>query len=149
MHEWSIAEGIVRSVLSFMKKHGVSCVREVVVATGELAQLDTDVLKEAFKLLSEDTPLAGAELRVEVERARFVCNVCGAKWGLHEIEDQLKSAPMIADETGEYDLPLHYMPELVYAFARCPRCGSRDFDVIAGMGVKVVRLVVEKGGGEE
>ena len=147
MHEWSIASGIVRAVLKFMEEKGIGGVEEVVVRVGELAQLDVEILSEAFKLISEETPLKGAKLKVEVEPARFRCQRCGAEWGMGEVLEQLRAAPLIPDEEGGLDPPIHYMPELVYAFAKCPRCGSRDFSTISGMGVKVVRLKLQGGEG--
>jgi len=141
MHEWSVSDGIVKAALAAVAKNSLKKVEEVVVYVGELAQLDISILEEAVKVFSENTVLERARFRFEVVKAEFECKKCGATWTLKDvvkiIEEETKTSKILDEEGGEYDIPLHYMPEIVYAFSRCPKCGSRDFEVKSGLGVKV------------
>jgi len=141
MHEWSIADAVCRTVV---KSIGAKKVVKLEIRVGELAQLDVDLLREALEILAEGTPLQGAEIAIEVERAEMHCNKCGYECGLAELLSTIPaSSPKVADEGGTLDLPLHYYPNLVYALARCPRCGSRDFEVRGGKSVEIERIVIE------
>jgi len=146
LHEWSIAEGVVRTVLAYTEGRGIARVEEVVVSIGELSQLDLDIVREALNMLSNGTLLEGARFVFVVERARFKCTKCGATWGFDEVRESVEKGVgvRVSDTEGGEDLPLHYLPELIYAYTKCPRCGSRDFEVTGGLGVKVVRLKVVK-----
>ena len=141
MHEWSVSEGIVRAALAAVAKNSLKKVEEVVVYVGELAQLDISILQEAVKVFSENTVLERSYFRFEVVKAKFECKKCGATWTLKDviktIEEETKASRILDEEGGERDLPLHYMPEIVYAFSKCPKCGSRDFEVVSGLGIKV------------
>jgi len=141
MHEWSVSDGIVRAALAAVARDSLKKVKEVVVYVGELAQLDISILQEAVKIFSENTVLEGVFFRFEVVKAEFECKKCGATWTLKDvmriIEEETKTSKILDEEGGEYDIPLHYMPEIVYAFSRCPKCGSKDFEVKSGLGVKV------------
>ena len=43
---------------------------------------------------------------------------------------------------------IHFAPDKVYEMLRCPRCGSRDIDVVEGMDVKLksIKLAEERKG---
>ncbi len=145
MHEWSIAEAVCRAAVELAKARGAKRIVELRVRVGELAQLDLRILREALGVLAEDSILQGARIEVEVERAEMRCNKCGYRCGMAELLSTLiSSTPEIVDEDGARDLPLHYYPGLIYALGRCPRCGSRDFEVRGGRSVEIERVVVER-----
>mgnify|MGYP000073556311 FL=1 len=146
MHEWGIAESIVRAVLEYAEGEGIKRVWEVVISVGELSQLDLEVLRYAAETLSKGTPLEGAVFKFDEEEARFKCNRCGWEWGFEDIKSSIeeKVGVRVRDLEGGNDLPIHYMPELIYTYASCPKCGSSDFEVVSGMGVKIVRLRVDE-----
>ena len=81
-------------------------------------------------LSSQDERLASAAFDVTEERVRFGCNACGHDYTRDEISLQ-------GDEQGE---AIHFIPELSHAFARCPRCGSPDFEILAGRGITLERI---------
>jgi len=142
MHEWSIADGIVNAITEYAKEHAIRKIKKVNLLVGELSILDTDILKEAINLLSKGTLLDGAKIVIETEHAKLKCLKCGYEWGFEEVWEQIKNGLKIEDLEGGSDPPIHYLPELVYAFAACPKCGSSDFDVVSGMGVKVKSIEV-------
>ena len=97
------------------------------IALGELQNVDWDVFRFALENIAK---MEGFEIkRIElVERkARFRCNRCGHEWGLDELD--------LSEEERE---AIHFVPEAVHAYVRCPKCGSRDFTVTEGRGVELV-----------
>ncbi|MCD6368889.1 MAG: hydrogenase maturation nickel metallochaperone HypA [Thermoproteales archaeon] len=149
MHEWSIAEGIVRSLEAFAEKNSIKRFVAVEINVGELAMLDLDVLNEALKTISQEHERTrNTVFKLRIEHVTFTCNKCGCKWGLQRGLETIKGSEdlMIEDLEGGYDLPLHYMPELVYALMRCPSCGSRDYKVEGGRGVRIISVTFENGG---
>ncbi|ALL00850.1 [NiFe] hydrogenase nickel incorporation protein HypA [Pyrodictium delaneyi] len=123
MHEWALIRAIIAEVEEVVKK-GYK-VDEVTVYLGELQNVDKSVM-EAY--LNEAIPqiAPGAQVRYETEPARFRCRVCGREWGLDAVE--------LDEATRE---AIHFVPEAVYSFVRCPFCGSRDYEITQGRGVRL------------
>ncbi|KSW12479.1 hypothetical protein CF15_07090 [Pyrodictium occultum] len=131
MHEWALVNAIIAEIEDKVRQgYGVE---EVKIILGELQNVDRGVV-EAYlgKALPEIAP--GARVVYVEEPARFRCRVCGYEWGLDEVE--------LDEETRE---AIHFVPEAVYSFVRCPRCGSRDYDIVQGRGVKLALAVRRKG----
>ncbi len=148
MHEWSLAQGLVASLHSFAEREGLRRITLVEVSVGELMELDVPVFRDAFETLTRGGPADSAELRIVEEPARFRCRRCGAEWTFAEVEEQIhRGVPedlMVREPGGELESPLHIFPDLVPAFVRCPRCGGRDFEVLAGRDMRVSRLEGER-----
>ncbi len=136
MHEYVVASGIVGSVAKLAGSLG-GRVKSFRVLVGELSMLDVGLVKELLRELSKDSPLSGAEISVEVERALIRCDSCGAEMSFGEAVEGL------GEEERE---SIHFVPELVSSFARCRGCGSPALRVVAGRGVKIVDVVVTGGG---
>ncbi len=142
MHEWSLADAVVRSLLRFMASEGLDSIEEVEITWGEILELDTDIFERAFHELSRGTPLEGAKLVLREEKAHFRCNSCGAEWDFKTADEMLSREFEIMEEpTGVRENPLHFLPDLARTLLRCPRCGSRDFDLIDGKDLRVSRVV--------
>ncbi len=73
VHELSIAESIVETVLSRTGDRRVHVVR---VQVGRLMAVVPDALLFCFDLAAEGTPLAGARLEVEQSETRVHCRTC-------------------------------------------------------------------------
>jgi hydrogenase nickel incorporation protein HypA/HybF len=73
MHELSIAESIVETVLSRTQKQRVRLVR---VRIGTLTAVLPDALMFCFQLATSGTPLDGAILEIEPRVARARCRDC-------------------------------------------------------------------------
>ena len=121
VHEWALAEAVIKSL------EGVGGrVKLVRVLLGELQNVDGEILLLALEELKRGTKLEGARFELEVEPAEFECNACGARWRLSDAA------------VGEAEREaMHFVPELAHAFLRCPSCGSPDFKVVKGRGVRV------------
>ncbi|MEO7352503.1 MAG: hydrogenase maturation nickel metallochaperone HypA [Marmoricola sp.] len=74
MHELSIAESIVDSVL---QRTGDRAVHVVRVRIGRLTAVVPDALHFCFELATAGTPLEGARLEVDETDARLHCRSCG------------------------------------------------------------------------
>lgn len=146
MHELSIAQNIVDSVLAEANDTNASRVSELDVEIGELMQLDRKALTFAIKLLMTGPLLKGARVHVRVRRASFVCRKCGSEWGMAEAQRQLASVPdtLRVNEPDSRELPLHFLPQLFPAFIRCAKCGSADISESAGQDIRLSRLILEK-----
>ena len=71
---------------------------------------------------------AGLNLKFKFkkEKAVFKCKRCGEEWefGTEGLGDDEKES-------------MHFLPETVHAFVKCPKCGSPDFIIKKGRGVWV------------
>ncbi|HYJ00032.1 MAG TPA: hydrogenase maturation nickel metallochaperone HypA [Thermoleophilaceae bacterium] len=113
MHELSIAQALIEIV----DRHaGGRRVTRVEVKVGRLRQVVPDALDFAFELVSQGTPVEGAELVLEDVPAAGTCASCGS------------------------DTPL---PELPLA---CRRCGSFDVELTQGEELRVEALEIEETG---
>ena len=135
MHEWSLAEGVISTILNNFDLSNKR-VAKIVIVIGELQQIEVEPFEFALHELSKNTPLENAEFIIKREEARFRCRKCGAEWGfdegLKELDESSKEA-------------IHFVPEVAHAFMKCPRCGSSDFDVIKGRGMYLAEVeIIEK-----
>jgi hydrogenase nickel incorporation protein HypA/HybF len=110
MHELSIAEAVVE----IASRHAAGRrVHAVEVRVGHLRQVVPSAFEFAFELLSDGTPLQGAELRIEDVPARGHCRRCDL-------------------ETTVAEFPL-----------QCARCGGLDLELMAGEELLVDAIELE------
>lgn len=145
MHEMSIAQSIVDTVLSEVQKKDAKRVTEISVDVGQLMQLDRSALAFALRLLMTGPVLKGARVRVYVRKASFSCRKCNMEWGMAEAQKQLAEVPgtLRVREPDSKELPLHFFPFLYPAFIRCPRCCSSDISSKEGEEIQFRRVVME------
>lgn len=132
MHEWALAEAVVMSVVEFAKSKGASRVERVVVSLGELQAVDREIFGFALEELRKDAPIPIDEFVLEEEGAVFRCRACGSEWGLRDVGN-------LGEEIREY---IHFVPEVAHTYLRCPRCGSPDFEVVRGRGVRIKEVIL-------
>lgn len=120
VHELVIAEGILRIALEEAQRTGARRILGLHLALGELEGIEPDVMQEAFELVAQDTPAAGAALVIDRVPGRIVCRACGREAAL--------------------GVPLHggTVP------GRCAACGG-SLRVIEGMGWTLHSIRVETG----
>jgi hydrogenase nickel incorporation protein HypA/HybF len=133
MHEWALADAVVTATCSALSGRDPSCLRGVTVMIGELQAIDREIFEFALSTILEQTPISRASFTLETEPASFACAACGAAWALAD-------APGVSDETRE---AIHFLPEAAHAFLRCPSCGSPDYRISAGRGVRIDRLEID------
>ncbi len=79
MHEWTIADNLVRLAGEAARREGLAEVSSVYVRVGVLRQVIPETLKTAFSRLAGETDLAGAELKVEEVPLAVKCRGCGSR----------------------------------------------------------------------
>jgi hydrogenase nickel insertion protein HypA len=124
MHEYSLMEDVVTSVLDTLKKEGVEspdAVKEVVLKIGALDIHSEASFVQAFEVQVRDTLLAKAKLRLEIVPGRIRCAKCG-----HE------GALGVGDADGHDPQPA----------VECPKCGEVCL-VEGGRGMHPIDLVIE------
>ena len=131
MHEWALAEGIIATVINYAKKNGMPEVKKVVVVLGELQDIEQEIVEFALNEMKKDTIANNAEFVFEEEKARFRCRNCGYEWDLKNSKDILNE---------DIRENIHFVPEVVHSFLSCPKCGSRDFEVISGRGIYIKEI---------
>jgi hydrogenase nickel incorporation protein HypA/HybF len=128
MHEFALAEGVISTALEVAKKEGLKRISRIGVAIGELQQIERELFAQAItEIMPEAHPqLAGVDVDLRIEPARFCCRSCGREFGFADAGGEL------AEEESE---AIHFIPELAHTYLRCPACKSPDFEVTKGRGV--------------
>jgi len=134
LHEWALAESVVNTVLKYKKENNLIKVNKVLVKIGKLQQIELDIFNSALKDISKMKNIEG-KFVVEEEDVSFKCRVCGMEWDFEEGVGDLNK------DQSEY---VHFIPDVIRVYSRCPRCGSRDFEVLKGRGVWIEYIGGEK-----
>ena len=74
MHEFGVTETIIRRLLNQLRRDHISKVRKITFR--RRSDFSEEILRQTFDLLRVDTPLANAELVVEIRVLDITC-VCG------------------------------------------------------------------------
>lgn len=135
VHEWALAEAVISTILNVAKEKGAKKIIKAEIKIGALQQIEVDVLTFAFRELVKNTPLEKTEIKLKPEEVYFKCRVCGVRWNFSNATNALGR---------EKSEAIHFVPDLVHAFIRCPRCGSPDFEVVGGRGIWVEYIKISK-----
>jgi len=129
VHEWALAS----TVLGFLfRELGCRKLEHVVIALGELQNIDWEVFRFALKNIAKTEGLEIKHIEFVRKKAKFYCNRCGHEWTLDDVN--------LSEEERE---AIHFVPEAVHAYVKCPKCGSRDFTVVEGRGVELISFAGE------
>ncbi len=136
MHEWALAEVVVAAASEAAARERLKGVSLLKVKMGELQQADRGIFEEALKeiLRMEKPPLRGARASLEIEKAAFRCRACRREWNLE--------AALRGKDTEQTEA-IHFLPEMVFVYVRCPGCSSPDFEIIRGRGIWLESLEAE------
>jgi len=129
MHEWALAESVVETVLKVSKKENLNRVSEIKVKLGVLQQIEEDIFRSALKDITAScgAVFEGVNIKLDKEEAVFKCRRCGYVWKFTDSLD-------VKEENQE---DIHFVPEVVHVYMRCPSCKSFDFEVVRGRGVSI------------
>ena len=116
MHELSIAASIVEAVTEAAAAYPGARVRQVRLRVGALASVIEDSLQFCWGVTTEDTPLSGAKLVVNMLPVVIHCPSCG-----------------VDEEIG------------VQSF-RCPRCGAPAADLRQGRELEIESIEIDEPG---
>lgn len=131
MHEWALAESVVKYLNNVV---GGGRLKSVKIGLGELQSIDEEVFKFALIELMRIEGYEPSKVSLEFikKSAKLKCRKCGYSWKLSDVG--------LSDEERE---AIHFVPEVIHAYVACPKCSSRDFEVVEGRGVEVVEVIVE------
>lgn len=76
MHELSLMEAVRTQALAAARAEGATRIAAINLRIGSLAGVEPEALRFAHTVVMAGTIAAGAELRIEVVIARFVCEPC-------------------------------------------------------------------------
>lgn len=127
MHELSISQAIADVVLKEADKHGAKKVLAVELQIGDLSLLNPEQVEFCLHLVLENTPAAGAELRVTKVEPEIRCEACSY------------AGALVPDEQMQDDPMFHF---LAPAF-KCPNCGSGDITVLRGRECTVTNIEIQ------
>ncbi len=133
LHEWALAEAIVFAIEEEARKRNSKVIEVVEIVLGELQNIDEEIFEFALNELVSTLREHGIDihkLSIVREDAVFKCLRCGYTWRLRDTD--------LSDDVRE---AIHFVPDVARVYIRCPNCGSHDFEIIAGRGVYIKRLV--------
>jgi len=123
MHEWALAEAIISAVSQVAEEEGLKEIIEVRIKIGELQQIEPDILEFALSQMKTSI-FKNSRIDTEIVKARFKCGNCGNEW--------IFDKEMLDSENAE---AIHFVPEVIKAYVKCPKCGSMDLEILHGRGV--------------
>jgi hydrogenase nickel incorporation protein HypA/HybF len=115
MHELSIVSSVVESVVDSLEKYPGARVVEVRLKVGALAAVVEDSLQFCYGIATEDTPLQGSRLVVNVLPVLVHCAACGADSAIESLQS-----------------------------FRCARCGEPAGDILQGRAMEIEAIEIEE-----
>ena len=125
MHEWALAESVANTVLKYKEEKNLITVSKVLVKIGKLQQIERDIFESALNEIAKMKEIEG-DFIIEEENASFKCRICGKEWDFGE------GVKKLSEDESEY---VHFIPDIIRVYSKCPICGSPDFEVLKGRGV--------------
>ncbi len=115
MHELSIVSSIVESVTGSLAAYPGAQVKEVRLRVGALASVVEDSLQFCYQIATEDTPLAGSKLVVNILPVVMHCEPCSQDVTLASLQS-----------------------------FRCPQCGEPVGDMRQGRELEIDSIEIEE-----
>ena len=112
MHEMTLAIQAIRSVLEFAEENGIDEIDTVVLEIGELSLVVPEYMEQAWYAAVKHTPLESSRLRIDVTPGNGICEECGQVYNI------------------------------VGNKGACPRCGSREKEILCGREFNIKELLV-------
>ena len=137
MHEWALAESILSAAVEAAGQQKLKKITEINISIGELQQIEQDIFEFALDGIIDEQggKLKDVKINIKIEDSHLKCNSCNATWSFNEMKKKLN------EEESE---AIHFLPEVAFVHARCPKCKSPDFEIIKGRGVTITSIKGEK-----
>jgi hydrogenase nickel incorporation protein HypA/HybF len=123
MHEWALAEAILKSAEQVAEQESLKEITEVTIKVGELQQVEPPILRFALNQMKPEA-FKKAKFRILKAKSLLKCRVCGTPWQFNFKKLDKATAEAI-----------HFVPEVAHTYIKCPKCGSPDFEIVTGRGV--------------
>ena len=121
MHELSMAQAIMDTVLDAAEKNDAQDVLEVTIEIGQLTMLNSEQLKFLLDVIIEGTLLENSEIFIEEIPVEIKCQSC----------DFMGKANTEGSD--------HYLTIVI-----CPECGGRNLEITKGRECNVKNIRIEK-----
>jgi len=121
MHELSMADSILKAVISNAEQNDATEITKVTIEIGKLALLNPEQVKFMLDVLSEETIAKDADFVMVEIPIEIVCKECGYV-GLADSDDLDHYAPMV----------------------ECPKCENKVIEITNGKDCIVKSIVIEK-----
>ena len=133
MHEYALAEAVLRAAARVAGEQDLARITRLEVAVGELQQISQELFERALTEVetASDPRLEGLRPTVTIVSAKLQCRACGATFAMDEAAGEQSADEMEA---------IHFVPELAHSFLACPQCGSPDFEIQGGRGVTIAAM---------
>jgi len=133
MHEWALAESIVLAAVEAAQKEKLKTITEVTVQIGELQQIEKEIFLFALSKLakSQKPKIKTNAFQLKTEKSTLTCKSCKQSWKYSDMKKKLSETESES---------IHFIPEVVFVHARCPHCGSPDFEITKGRGVVLTSI---------
>lgn len=120
VHEWALAESIVL----YVSNKGVRKARRIKVKIGALQSIDKEILGFALNELLKEYKIEVDNIEILEDQPVLKCNRCGFEWSIDtdSVDEDVRES-------------IHFLPESIYAYHRCPKCGSVDYEILKGRGL--------------
>jgi hydrogenase nickel incorporation protein HypA/HybF len=123
MHEWALAEAVIKAASDIAEKEKLVEVTEVNVKIGELQQVEREILQFALQQL-KPASFKNTKFKITKAKTTLECRNCSNTW-------QLKKQQLDPTTTEA----IHFVPEVAHTYIKCPKCGSPDFEITQGRGI--------------
>lgn len=134
MHEWALAESVIKSAVEHASAEKLKKLKETGVVFGELQAIDGEIFKFALEELRKQFPgAASCKFKIIKQPAAFRCKACAHEFPLKGLKKTKDEAEFI-----------HFVPEMAHTFLKCPKCKSPDFEIARGRGVSISYIKGEK-----
>ncbi|GAB4034448.1 MAG: hydrogenase nickel incorporation protein HypA [Elusimicrobiota bacterium] len=121
MHEWALAESVIKTLKTEKRN-----IHSAEVVFGQLQDIDREIFSFALKELMAQEKKSSVKIKIVDEKALFECRSCGKKFDIEKV---------LSDPCEKENV--HFLPEMVKAFLKCPDCSSRDFEILKGRGLSL------------
>ncbi len=131
VHEWALAESIADYIEQELNRTGKKSIIRIMIKLGVLQSIDKEILDFALKEIIKSRGYHVGEIIYEDEEVSLKCRKCGYEWEINpsQLDEAVREA-------------IHFVPEAVYSYFKCPRCGSRDFEIVRGRGISIQEIVL-------
>lgn len=133
MHEWALAESILTAAVEEAEKKHLKKITDITISLGELQQIEQEIFEFALdEIIKEQQDiLKDVKIIIEIEKSILMCNNCSNTWSFDDMKKKLN------DDESE---AIHFLPEVAFVHARCPKCKSPDFKITKGRGVGITQM---------
>ncbi len=131
MHEWSLAQAVVKAATDFANKNGFKKRIKVSVLLGELQQIDKEIFTHALEEITKELKDWHITYEIKEEKAKLKCRTCGFEWNLSETKKRL------SEKQAEF---IHFIPDIAHSYMQCPNCKSVDFEIKKGRGLSIASV---------